>query len=288
MMFPLRAADGSFHTFLTLALPVRDNAGNIVRWFGTNTDMETQQKAEAALRQSEKLAAVGRLASSIAHEINNPLEAVTNLLYLARASATNEDTRSYLNSAEHELDRVSQITSQTLRFHKQQSAAVPTDMAELLDSVLALYRGKLSRDGIELKLEIRDCPPLVCFAGEVRQVLANLIGNALDAMPKGGTLRIRLGPATEWENGQPGIRFTIADTGHGMSSETRKHVYEPFFTTKGETGTGLGLWVSAGIVDKHGGSIHVRSKMSEISGGDTPSGKNGTVFTVIFPHTNDG
>ncbi len=289
MMLPLRGADGNFHTFLTLALPVRDSAGNIVRWFGTNTDMETQQKAEAAVRQSEKLAVVGRLASSIAHEINNPLEAVTNLLYLARASATNEDTRSYLSSAEHELDRVSQIASQTLRFHKQQSAAAPTDMAELLDSLLTLYRGKLSRNNIDLRLDTRDCPLLICHAGEIRQVLANLIGNALDAMPKGGILRLRVRPVTDWRSGQAGIRITVADTGYGMPSETRKRVYEPFFTTKGETGTGLGLWVSAGIVDKHGGSIHVRSKVrSEISGGDTPSGQNGTVFTVIVPHANHG
>lgn len=276
MAFPLRGADGIFRPFLTLALPVRDSEGKIVRWFGTNTNIEAQQKAEAALRQSEKLAAVGRLASSIAHEINNPLEGVTNLIYLARSSAVNEETIFYLEHAESELKRVSQITNQTLRFHKQQSAPAATDCIELLDSILTLYRGKLSRNNIDVKLEEQNCPALICYAGEIRQVLANLVGNALDAMPKGGTLWLRIRPASNWRNGKKGIRFTIADTGHGMSAETIRRIYEPFFTTKGETGTGLGLWVSAGIIDSHGGSIHVRSSVDD--------GKSGTAFTLIFPY----
>lgn len=275
MVFPLRRADGQFRSFLSRALPVRDKNGKIVRWFGTNTDVEAQQRAEAALRQSEKLAAVGRLASSIAHEINNPLEGVTNLIYLAQLTAENMETKRYLESAEEEMGRVSQIVNQTLRFHKQQSAVVPTDVAELLDSILTLYRGKLSRDGIELKLKVMPCPPLVCYAGEIRQVLANLIGNALDAMPRGGTLWLRLRPGTDWRSEKPGIRFTIADTGHGMTPETRRHIYEPFFTTKGETGTGLGLWVSKGIVEKHGGSMHVRSSAK--------SGSSWTLFSVTLP-----
>ena len=279
MEFPLRGADGVFRPFLTLALPVRDAEGKIVRWFGTNTNMEAQQKAEAALRQSEKLAAVGRLAASIAHEINNPLEGVTNLIYLARGSAVNEETKFYLESAETELKRVSQITNQTLRFHKQQSAATATDVGEILDSILTLYRGKLARAGIELKLEKRECRTLVCFAGEVRQVLANMVGNALDAMPHGGTLRLRVRPATDWRNGKKGVRITVADTGYGMSLETTRRIYEPFFTTKNETGTGLGLWVSAGIVDKHGGSIHVRSS--------DRAGRSGTAFTIILPYGAD-
>jgi PAS domain S-box-containing protein len=280
MEFPLRGADGTFRPFLSLALPVRDADGKIFRWFGTNTNMETQQKAEAALRQSEKLAAVGRLASSIAHEINNPLEGVTNLVYLARGSAVHEETKLFLEQAEAELKRVSQITNQTLRFHKQQSSPAATDCIELLDSIVTLYRGKLSRDNIELVLETQDCPPLTCYAGEIRQVIANLLGNALDAMPKGGTLRLRVRPSTYWRTGRSGIRFTVADTGHGMSPETMRRIYEPFFTTKGETGTGLGLWVSAGIVDNHGGSMHVRSSAQV--------GKSGTAFTVIFPHDGTG
>jgi len=275
MAFPLRGADGEFRLFLTLAAPVRDKGGTIVRWFGTNTDIDAQRKAETGLRQAEKLAVVGRLAASIAHEINNPLEAVMNLIFLARLSAVDEETAGYLRSAEEELGRVSQIASQALRFHKQQSSAMATDMVELLDSVLTLYRGKLVRNKIEVNLETSDCPPLVCYSGEIRQLLANLVGNATDAMPNGGTLRLRVRAVTDWRNWEAGVRVTISDTGHGMSADTRKHIYEPFFTTKGEIGTGLGLWVSAGIVDKHKGSIHVRSR-SEI-------GKSGTTFTVILP-----
>jgi PAS domain S-box-containing protein len=275
MTFPLRGADGEFRMFLTLASPVRDKAGTIVRWFGTNTDIDAQRKAETGLRQAEKLAVVGRLAASIAHEINNPLEAVMNLIFLARLTAVDEETAGYLRSAEEELARVSQIASQALRFHKQQSSAMATDMVELLDSVLTLYRGKLARNKIQVKLEKEDCPHLVCYSGEIRQLLANLVGNATDAMPNGGTLRLRVRQVTDWRHEESGVRVTISDTGHGMSADVRRRIYEPFFTTKGEIGTGLGLWVSAGIVEKHRGSLHVRSR-SEL-------GKNGTTFTVILP-----
>lgn len=276
MTFPLRRADGEFRLFLTRALPVRDPAGTIVRWFGTNTDVESQRKSEAGLRQAEKLAVAGRLAASIAHEINNPLEAVMNLIFLARLTAVDEETAGYLTSAEEELGRVSQIASQALRFHKQQSCAMPTDMVELLESVLALYRGKLARNKIQVKLETENCPLLVCYAGEIRQVLANLVGNAADAMSNGGTLRLRVHSVSDWRGHEPGVRVTISDTGHGMSADTRRHIYEPFFTTKGEIGTGLGLWVSANIVEKHRGSMHVRSSVQ-------PE-RRGTTFTVILPY----
>src|SRR6185437_5402538 len=188
MTFPLRGADGQFRMFLTLASPVRDKSGTIVRWFGTNTDIDAQRKAETGLRQAEKLAVVGRLAASIAHEINNPLEAVMNLIFLARLTVEDDETAGYLKSAEEELSRVSQIASQALRFHKQQSSAIATDMVELLDSVLTLYRGKVARYKIQVNLEAKDCLPLVCYSGEIRQLLANLVGNATDAMPNGGTL----------------------------------------------------------------------------------------------------
>lgn len=275
MTFPLRGAHGDFRMFLTLASPVRDKAGTIVRWFGTNTDIDAQRKAETGLRQAEKLAVVGRLAASIAHEINNPLEAVMNLIFLARLSAVDEETANYLRSAEEELARVSQIASQALRFHKQQSSAMATDMVELLDSVLTLYRGKMARNKIQVKLEASDCPRLVCYSGEIRQLLANLVGNATDAMPNGGTLRLRVRQVTDWRLQETGVRVTISDTGHGMPPDVRRRIYEPFFTTKGEIGTGLGLWVSAGIVDKHRGSMHLRTR--------SEPEKCGTTFTVILP-----
>ncbi len=286
MVFPLRGANGVMRDFLTRAVPVRDVSGQIVRWFGTNTDVDEQRRTQEALRQSEKLAAVGRLASSIAHEINNPLEAVVNLVYLAKtgiedaskADSTEPEALAYLREAEHELARMAQITNHTLRFYKQQTAKAPADMAELLYSVLTLYRGRLSREGIEVKVDVRSAPPLTCFAGEIRQVVANLVSNALDAMPNRGQLLLRLRPSVDWRTGMCAVRITVADTGHGMPLEVRQRVYEAFFTTRGATGTGLGLWVSAGIVDSHGGSIQVRSKTACCSG---------TVFAVVLPYESD-
>lgn len=200
---------------------------------------------------------------------------MTNLIFLARSTASDEETQKYLATVEDQLARLAQITTQTLRFYKQQSNAEPTDPDELLDSVLTLCREKLSRNGIQLKLEVEKCPRLIWYAGEVRQVLANLIRNAMDAMPNGGTLRVRLRPGTDWQTDRQCIRFTIVDTGHGMSSETRLHAFEPFFTTKGETGTGLGLWVSDGIVERHGGSIRAHSS--------TRPRKSWTVSTITLP-----
>ena len=277
MTFPLRGADGKFRDFLTLAMPVRDASGKIVRWFGTNTDVDAQRRTEEALRRSEKLAAVGRLASSIAHEINNPLEAVTNLIYLAKGQTTDEEVMGYLDSAEGELHRVAQITTQTLRFHKQLTAPVLTDVADLLRSILPLYKSRLMQLGVELEIKTAECPPLMCYAGEVRQVLANLVGNAIDAMSQGGgVLHLRLRPCTDWRSGSSGARITVADTGHGMTPHTMKRLYEPFFTTKETLGTGLGLWVSAGIVEKHRGSLRVRSSTRE--------GRSGTLFALYIPH----
>lgn len=276
MTLPLRGADGQFRDFLTLAMPVRDASGKIVRWFGTNTDVDAQRRTEEALRRSEKLAAVGRLASSIAHEINNPLEAVTNLIYLAKSQTTDGEVMGYLESAEGELNRMAQITTQTLRFHKQLTAPVLTDVADLLRSILPLYKSKLLQLGVELVVKTAECPPLMCYSGEVRQVLANLVGNAIDAMDRGGKLCLRLRPGTDWRGRSTGVRITVADTGHGMTPHTMKQLYEPFFTTKEMLGTGLGLWVSAGIVEKHGGSLRFRSSTRE--------GRSGTVFALYLPH----
>jgi signal transduction histidine kinase len=150
-------------------------------------------------------------------------------------------------------------------------------MAKLLESVLALFKSKLVLAGIEILLEEKNDPELVCYSGEIRQVLANLVRNAIEAMPHGGTLRIRLKPSTDWRTGVDGVRITIADTGYGMSQATRNRIYDPFFTTKGALGTGLGLWVTAGILSKHRGSMHVRSS--------TLPGRSGTVFTLIFPRS---
>lgn len=240
------------------------------------TDLTSQQKAEAALVQSEKLAAVGRLAASISHEINNPLEAVTNLLYLVRQHEGLPDhVQHYLDSADSQLTRVSQIVSQTLRFHRQSTKPRALTPDELLEPALALYSGRIANAHIDLKLEKRGARPVTCYEGDIRQVLNNLIGNAIDAMRSGGRLVVRTSNARLWKTGVPGIRITIADTGHGMPSSVLHRIFEAFYTTKGNNGTGLGLWISLGIVEKHRSRLQVRSKTGEDA--------SGTVFSLLMP-----
>ena len=238
-------------------------------------DISDRRTAERLLLEREKLAVVGQLATSIAHEINNPLEAVMNLLYLAREADSESDMRSFLTQAEHEVERVAQIAKQTLHFHKDMPQPTPTRLADLLESVLVLFKGKLAVARVKVQFEKRDSPCLDCFPGELRQVLANLLQNAIEAMQRGGTLRVRLRPATTWSTGAEAVRITLADTGVGMDTETRRRIFDPFFTTKGSLGTGLGLWITASILAKHGGSMQVRSR--------TTPGNSGTVFAMVFP-----
>jgi PAS domain S-box-containing protein len=255
--------------------PVYGADGTVQAITAASQEITNQKKAELALIESEKLAAVGRLASSIAHEINNPLEAVTNLLYLARLSLDLEEARQFLDTAEVELRRVSAIVSQTLRFHKQASSPQEIHVEDLVKSVLSIYQGRIANTKIRVDSRFRVRRPICCFEGEIRQVLSNLVGNALDSMPNGGRLELRGRKATNWQTGQEGVIITVSDTGSGMSVETMKKVFNAFFTTKGMVGNGLGLWVSKEIIDRHHGTIHVRS--SQI-----PS-HQGTVFTLFLP-----
>jgi signal transduction histidine kinase len=234
-------------------------------------------KAEEALRKSEKLAVAGRLAASMAHEINNPLESVVNLLYLISKCSFPEESFKYTQIAMSELARVSEIVTQTLKFHRQQSKPGMVQVTEIVESALALYQGRLVSARIVIEKDFRECQPILAMAGELRQMIVNLVGNAVDAMAiSGGTLKLRITNTQEHSNGsRPGIRLTISDTGSGIHPEIMKKLFEPFISTKGDTGTGLGLWVSYGIVQKHGGKIQVKS--SSIS----PA--TGTVFSVFLP-----
>jgi signal transduction histidine kinase len=235
-----------------------------------------RHKAEDALRKSEKLAVAGRLAASIAHEINNPLESVVNLLYLISTSSALEESKNYTQIAMRELARVSEIVTQTLKFHRQQSKPVMVRITEIVESALVLYHGRLISAQIAIERDFRECQPIFVMVGEVRQLIVNLVGNSVDAMASGGTLKIRVTDTREHSNGaRPGIRLTIADTGSGIHPEIKKKLFEPFVSTKGDTGTGLGLWVSAEIVQKHGGTIQVRSS--------TTSPATGTVFSIFLP-----
>ena len=228
--------------------------------------------AADAIRKSEKLAVAGRLAASIAHEINNPLEAVTNLLFLMRSATSLESMQEYLALADHELQRVSEITRQTLRFYRQSSTVAPVELSTVLDSILKLYGRRLEANRIVVLREYEGDTQVMGVAGELRQVTANLVSNALDAMPTGGTLHIRIRPARHANRNVTGVRLLVADTGCGIPSGVRERILEPFVSTKQDTGTGLGLWVTSEIVRKHGGVIRYRSRVGK-----------GTVFSVFLP-----
>lgn len=266
-------------TWLVSAYPIRTTPDQ-VRWAGIIVrDVSERVRAEDALRKTEKLAATGRLAASIAHEINNPLEALTNLLFLLRNfSSLTPEALHYLGMAEHETRRITEIAQQTLRFYRQSTMPQRTTLAELIDSVLDLYRSRLNNLNIDVQRAYDPQEALFCFSGEIRQVIANLVGNAADAMPAGGRLLLRARRSRAWAStGREGIRITVADTGSGMDSETRGRIFEPFFTTKEDTGTGLGLWISHEIIGKHHGSVRVRSR---IAGTHSSSG---TVFQLFLP-----
>ena len=251
----------------------------MVRWVGAVIVDATDRKlSEELLRRTEKLAATGQLAASIAHEINNPLEAVTNLLYLLHQQPLDAESRHYTDMAQQEITRVSQITQQTLRFYRQSSNPSLLNPGELLDSVLGLHQGRINSTNVKVIRRYRDPAELLAFNGEMRQLFANLVGNALDAMPKGGRLLLSVRTSTAWNQPEVrGVRILVADTGSGMTEAVRRRIFEPFFTTKDITGTGLGLWVSSEIIAKHHGTVRVRSRTADSqAGGDT-------IFMLFFP-----
>ena len=267
------ASDGSVVEVLIGIALLNPEADEASRQFAAFVaDLSLQKKSEHALRQTEKLAVAGRLAASIAHEINNPLEAIVNCLYLVSNTDLPEDARGYVTLAQQELNRVSQITMQTLRFYRGSTRQEAIAPEELVETVLTLLEARLQRGSIEVTRQFRAKATVHAQAGEIRQVIANLVGNAMDSMPHGGRLVLRTREGANWNSGACGVILTVADTGHGMEAAIRSHIFEPFFSTKGITGTGLGLWISQEIVAKHGGNLQVRSKP-----------KHGTVFRFFLP-----
>jgi PAS domain S-box-containing protein len=266
--------DGQRLTVFVSISALMGNRGQIVGASAISHDVSAQVRAEEALRKNEKLATAGRLAATIAHEINNPLEAIGNLLYLARKDKVKADE--YLHMAELELTRVAKIAQQTLGFVREPASPVSFDLGTLLDEVLQLHGPALRGKKVDVCKEYASHVQVLGFPGELRQVFINLIANSIDAVPGGGQLRLRVERSRQWSHGhRPGARVTIADNGCGMTPETLTHLFEPFFTTKKESGTGLGLWLSYNIVQKHGGSIRVRSR--------TRAGLSGTLFSIFLP-----
>ena len=241
-----------------------------------NRDITAQIRAEEALRQTERLAAMGRVAGIIAHEINNPLEAITNAFYLLRNHPSlDEEARYYAQLGEAELARVGHITKQTLGFYRESQHPINVPIAGLLDEVLQLQGRLLLVNKIVLDKKYFSDGQIRGFPVELRQVFLNLISNAIQAMPDGGKLRIRMGTRWNEANGRTDLCISVCDTGMGIKPEHAKHLFEPFFTTKSTKGTGLGLWISKGIIQKYEGTIQFRSILFK--------GRNMTSFRVILP-----
>ena len=225
-----------------------------------NRDITSQIRAEEALRESEKLAAMGRVAGIIAHEINNPLAAITNLFFLLRAHPSlDDDAQRLAEMAEQELQRVSHITRQTLSFYREAKRPISILIQELLDDVLALQERELTNHRIALRKKYDSSVPILGFPVELRQVFMNLIANAVQAMPEGGRLRMHVREATDWTTQTRGMVISVTDTGSGIRPEDAKQLFQPFFSTKSTKGTGLGLWISKGILQKYNGRISCRS-----------------------------
>jgi len=268
------AKDGTrLRVYLSIS-PLRNAQGEIIGASTIAQDITKQRLAEEALRKNEKLVTAGRLSATIAHEINNPLESVGNLLYLARNDRKKSDE--YLAMAQKEVQRIAAIAHQTLSLVREATSLTPVHVSEVLEEVLHLHSRTLGKKHIEVHTEFESDAEIRGYSGELRQVFSNLLANAIDAMDEGGSLRLRVAHSRDWHSLAKGISVTIADNGHGISGPARKHLFEPFFTTKPDTGTGLGLWISHKIVRKHEGWIRVHTS--------SQSGRSGTVFKIFLPN----
>lgn len=254
--------------------PIRSATGTITGASTIARDISERNRAAEALRKTEKLAATGRLAGTMAHEINNPLEAVTNLLYLINRNTSLDDkTREYTRIAISEVDRIGHIARQALGFYREAAAPIDVNVSDLIGSIVQLYAAGAHNKSVHIETQLETQATVPAFPGEMRQVFSNLIVNAVDAVPRGGMIKIRVKHGRDWKSRALGIRVMVCDNGPGIPMSARPHIFEPFFTTKGERGTGVGLWVSQGVVEKHGGTIRMKSSMGA---------GHGTTFSVFL------
>lgn len=254
--------------------PIKDDSGTVIGASKIARDISDQKKVERLAVQAEKIATTGRMAAAIAHEINNPLASVLNLIFLARQTdATKEEIQGYLATAESELERVSHIARQALGYYRDTGSPTEVHLRDLMDRVLSVYRSKLLSHHITVDATYNDLRKISVRSGEIVQIFSNVVSNAIDAMPTGGTLTIRT--TLKARSGGQGLEVVISDNGRGIRREHLSKVFEPFFTTKGNLGTGIGLWVARELAEGHGGQISISS--------NTESGDSGTTVTIYLP-----
>jgi signal transduction histidine kinase len=273
----LRHREGHLLPIEDSAAPIRDRAGKVIGVVLVFHDASRERSLQEVLRRTEKLATAARLAATVSHEINNPLEAIGNLIFLAKNNPDAPDkVTEQLKLAERELARVSHITRQTLGFYRESASPTSIHLPTLIESVLTLYSNKLQIKQIQIQLALEDCPAITGLAGELQQLVSNIVSNAIDAVPIKGTLKIDASPVKLADSEL--IRLNVEDDGPGIAPENLKRIFDPFFTTKKDLGTGLGLWVCKEIAERHGGRVQVRSKNGN------ENGARGAIFTVLLPY----
>ena len=254
--------------------PIRNAKGEVIGASKIARDVSNQKKVERLAIEAEKIATTGRMAAAIAHEINNPLASVLNLIFLARQpDLSNEEIRNYLDTAESELERVSHIARQTLGYYRDTGKPSEVHLKDLMENVLSVYRGKLLAHAIAVESKFSDLRKINVQTGEIIQIFSNVVCNAIDSMPHGGVLSIRTTRTVRMEG--DAIQVVVSDSGSGIPREHLDKIFEPFFTTKGNLGTGIGLWVARQLVERHGGQISISSS--------TDRGNSGTIVTMTFP-----
>jgi signal transduction histidine kinase len=262
--------------------PIFDRSGELAGVVMVFRDVTEQRRTQAALLASEKLAVTGRLAATLAHEIHNPLDSVVNLLYLMKNGTTPEENVEFLDLARSELDRVTQISRAMLGMYRESKMPIELDLKELVDSILLLLQRQITQAGVTLQKNLDDNIKISGYPAELRQVFTNLLTNAMDASTPGSLIEVSLRSTPSLDsrrshNNHPGVTVSVVDHGPGIPADTIKNLFQPFFTTKGEKGTGLGLWVSQGIVQRHGGDIRLDSRTGEVD--------HGTTVSVFLPET---
>ena len=279
--FLLRRDDGVVLTVDESGAPIYERNGDLAGIVLVLRDSTQQRRTQAALLASEKLAVAGRLAATIAHEIHNPLDSVANLLYLMRTGSSAEENARFLDMAQGELSRATQISRALLGMYRESRTAVALDISSLLGSVLVLLERRFKEINVTVRADLEQPAVVSGFPAELRQVFTNLLANAAEASPRGETVEIRtrassgVNPTDPLAARRPGILITVEDRGPGVAPDVQRQLFQPFFSTKGEAGTGLGLWVSKGIVEKHGGTIELASS--------TDPEHHGTIVSVFLP-----